>query len=147
MGTPHISKKVDYGLRAMVRLAQNPPGSRMSFRDIAACERIPDEYLAKILRSLVVAELLQSSRGARGGYRLAMPPGKISVLEIIEALDGPVALNQCQTLDGCPESPTCTLNTVFDRAQMAMVNVFRTTSLQNVLPDHPTMPMGCDPLH
>ena len=140
MHGPQMSKKVDYGLRAMVRLGQNPPGLTMNFRDIAACEGIPDSYLAKILRCLVVAELVKSIRGAGGGYRLAKPPGQISILAIMEAIDGPIALNDCQTEPGCPQMGGCTLHGVFDRAQSAMLEVFKTSSLASVLPANAAVP-------
>lgn len=142
-----VSRKVDYGLRAMVRLAQNPPGSVMSFRDIAACEGIPDDYLAKIMRSLVVGELVRSTRGPRGGYRLARPPADLTILDVIEAVDGPIAINECLEATGCPKLGACTLHSVFDRAQAAMIDVFRTTLLSDVLPAHGTLPLGREPLH
>ncbi len=120
----------------------------MSFRDVAACEGIPDDYLAKIMRNLVVAELVRSTRGPRGGYRLARPPSDVSILDVIEAVDGPIAINECLERDGnCPKMDGCTLHNVFDRAQAAMLDVFRTTLLSDVLPAHATMPLGCDPLH
>jgi Rrf2 family protein len=143
-----VSRKVDYGLRAMVRLAKNPPGAVMSFRDIAACEGIPDDYLAKIMRSLVVGKLVRSTRGPRGGYRLALPPSELTILDVIEAVEGPIAINACLESDGnCPKLEGCTLHGVFQRAQSAMIDVFRETLLADVLPAHATMPLGCDPLH
>ena len=143
-----VSKKVDYGLRAMVRLAQNPPGAVMSFRDIAACEGIPDDYLAKIMRSLVVGKLVRSTRGARGGYRLARPPADVTILSVIEAVDGAIVISDCLgATSTCPKLDGCTLHSVFDRAQTAMVEVFRQTLLSDVLPAHATLPLGCDTLH
>ena len=89
-----FSKRADYALMAMKHLAINPT-RHASARSIAQCYRIPLELLAKILQRLVRKGLLRSRHGIRGGYELARKPSAISVLEVIQAIDGPLSLTTC----------------------------------------------------
>ena len=104
-----LSRKADYALRAVKHLASLPGGRRGSINAIAVAEAVPREFLAKILKDLTRGGILTSFQGAAGGYRLAAPPGQISFLDVIEAVDGPVHLNLC-TEDGdiaCDQAGTC----------------------------------------
>src|SRR5437870_10519187 len=88
-----ISRKIDYGLRAMIHLAGLPAGRIASLQDLSVPLHLPREFLAKILKILTPQGLVRSSRGAHGGYQLARPPRDLSSLQVIEALAGPVQLN------------------------------------------------------
>src|SRR5258708_10005020 len=90
-----VSRKIDYGLRAMIHLAGLPAGKIASLQDLATTLHLPREFLAKILKILTAKGLVRSSRGAHGGYQLARPPHHISFLEGIETVEGPVQLNVC----------------------------------------------------
>jgi len=128
-----ISRKIDYALRAVISMAEQADGSLVSFRQIAAIEAIPKDFLAKILRQLVEAGVVSSTRGARGGYCLARPASQISFLEVIEAVDGPIVLNLCLGENSpCDMSCDCSMLDVWRRAQAAMLDVFRTTSIADV---------------
>ena len=112
-----ISRRIEYGLRAMVCLAAQPEGRVMPFREIARRMNVPQDFLAKILKQLVTRQLAVSTRGARG-----VPAGRaareIPFLEVIEAVEGPVVVNLCQ--DGprsCRLSRGCTLYGVWKRGQ------------------------------
>lgn len=83
-----ISKKADYALRAMAMLAAIPPERSLQAQALAEAGRIPIKFLEQILLALKKAGLLQSKRGAGGGYRLERPSRLISVAEVIEAVDG-----------------------------------------------------------
>src|SRR3954463_4320704 len=105
-----ISRKIDYGLRAMIHLAGLPVGKVASLQDLAVTLHLPREFLAKILKILTDRGLVRSTRGAHGGYQLARPPRNISFLEVIEAVEGPVQLNVClDHKDRCDVSAGCTL--------------------------------------
>lgn len=95
-----FSKKADYALMAMKHLAIGP-ARHASARSIAQRYRIPLELMAKILQSLVRTGLLRSRHGIRGGYELARTPSAISVLEVIQAIDGPLSLTSCSETDHC----------------------------------------------
>ncbi len=90
-----ITRQADYAVRAMVYLAQLEPDKRAATGKIAQEKSIPPSFLAKIVSQLSVAGLLQTSRGARGGVSLAKPAEAISLLDVVEAIDGPILLNDC----------------------------------------------------
>jgi FeS assembly SUF system regulator len=89
-----LSRLADYGIVLMTHLARQP-GRQQATPEIAAATAVPQPMASKILKALARAELLASHRGAHGGYGLARDASEISVAEIIEALDGPIALTQC----------------------------------------------------
>lgn len=129
-----ISKRVEYALRAVIYLASLPPGCVESFRDIAEQQKVPKDFLAKILRSLVDAGVLRSVRGSAGGFALQMDPRQISFLDVIVATEGPIALNDCCAAgEGCVRMGTCSMETVWRRAEQAMLEVFRQTYISDVM--------------
>ena len=88
-----ISSKGDYGLRALVDLAQHyEAGAPVQVKDIARRQMIPEEYLGQLMVGLRRAGLVHSVRGAAGGYLLARPPAEITVAQVVETLEGPLAL-------------------------------------------------------
>jgi Rrf2 family protein len=106
-----LSKKADYALIAMKHLAVR--GDRgfqasVSAREIAEQYDIPIELMAKVLQRLVRKGLLVSHQGTRGGYRLARTPVQISVADVIQAIEGPVAVTACRTDEGeCEQFSKC----------------------------------------
>ena len=129
-----ISRRIEYGLRAMVCLAAQPEGRAMPFREIARRMNVPQDFLAKILKQLVTRQLAVSTRGARGGYMLGRPARDISFLDVIEAVEGPVVVNLCQDgqHDSCRLSRGCTLYGVWKRGQEKMLDVYRTATLDQL---------------
>ena len=125
-----ISRKIDYGLRAMIYLASIPSDSVIPFREIARHMDVPEDFLAKILKTLVDQGLVRSTRGPHGGYALARTATEVSFLDVIEAVEGPVALNVC--LDGedaCGHSTACTMVQVWREGQERMLDVYRQAKL------------------
>ncbi len=128
-----ISRKIDYGLRAMIYLASIPQDAVVPFREIARQMDVPEDFLAKILKTLVDQGLVRSTRGPHGGYALARAPAAISFLDVIEAVEGPVALNVC--LDGedaCGHSTSCTMVQVWKQGQERMLDVYRQARLADL---------------
>ena len=119
-----ITRKSDYGLRAMVELARRFGEAPVSIGEIAASQGIPDPFLEKIMQELKGAGLIRATHGRGGGYSLRRPPEAISVKEVIEALEGPVALVncldaslRCEIERGCPTSAFwAIINERFERA-------------------------------
>ncbi|OGF55472.1 MAG: hypothetical protein A2Z21_06645 [Candidatus Fraserbacteria bacterium RBG_16_55_9] len=106
-----ITRKSDYGLRAMCELAKSHGRSPISITEVAAAQGIPDPFLEKIMQELKSAGLIAATHGRGGGYSLERAPNQISVREVIEALEGPMALVtcldpalKCMIEDGCPTS-------------------------------------------
>src|SRR4030066_1278696 len=90
-----ITRQADYAMRAVLYLSKLGSDRRAATSQIAEEQHIPPSFLAKIVSQLSVAGLLQTSRGARGGVSLAPPPGAITLLDVVEAIDGPILLNEC----------------------------------------------------
>jgi Rrf2 family iron-sulfur cluster assembly transcriptional regulator len=109
-----ISRKSDYALRAVLYIARQTNDARSSINAIAESERVPRDFLAKILKELTRAEILRSYQGVHGGYQLSRPAAQINILDVIEAMDGPLGLNlcvrgeqgcDCDRIDRCPMHP------------------------------------------
>lgn len=129
-----ITRQADYAMRAVAYLTELGPDRRAATSQIAEDRQIPPSFLAKIVSQLSVAGLLQTSRGARGGVSLARSPEEISFLEVVEAIDGPILINEC-VLDksACVFGETCPLRPVFCDAQADLVNRLETTSFDSVI--------------
>ncbi len=129
-----ITRQADYALRAMLYLARLEPTERAATSQIAEIQRIPPSFLAKIISQLSIAGLIHTSRGARGGVSLARQPESISILEVVEAIDGPIALNECTVSKGaCPFGEDCPLRPIWCGSQEELVERLRTTTFAQVL--------------
>ncbi len=111
-----VTRKSDYGLRALFTLARYFGQEPVSIGQIASEQRIPDPFLEKIMQELREAGLIEATHGRGGGYLLKRRPSLISVWEVVQALDGPIALVhcldpnlKCAIEDGCPTSSLWTL--------------------------------------
>lgn len=109
-------------------------GDRAPTAIIAERQRIPLPFLAKIVSQLVVRGILEATRGASGGVSLARPAETITMLEIIEAIDGPITINRC-TRDPavCEMSATCPFCEIFTEAQQQLVSQLSHTSLAELV--------------
>jgi Rrf2 family protein len=124
-----ITRQADYAVRAMVYLAQLGPEQRASTSQIAQEKQIPPSFLAKIVSQLSVAGLLQTSRGARGGVSLARSAEDISLLDVVEAIDGPILLNDCVGENGsCSFGDSCPMKPVWCEAQQELVSRLENTN-------------------
>ena len=124
-----ITRQADYAVRAVLYLAQLGPERRAATSQIAQEKQIPPSFLAKIVSQLSVAGLLQTSRGARGGVALARTPEQISVLEVVEAIDGPILLNECVANSGnCVFGDNCSMKPLWCDAQAELVDRLRMTT-------------------
>jgi Rrf2 family protein len=118
-----ITRQADYAVRAMTYLAQLGPDGQAATGKIAQEKRIPPSFLAKIVSQLAVAGLLQTSRGANGGVSLAKPAQDISLLDVVEAIDGPILLNDCvMDASNCYYLEDCPLKLVWCDAQKMLVD-------------------------
>jgi Rrf2 family protein len=124
-----ITRQADYAVRAVTYLAQIGSERRAATSQIAQEQQIPPSFLAKIVSQLSVAGLLQTSRGARGGVSLARDPVAITLLEVVEAIDGPILLNECVGDSGaCIFAEECPMHPIWCEAQLELVSKLRTTN-------------------
>ena len=118
-----ITRQADYALRAVIFLSRLDGDQKASTSAIAEEQKIPPSFLAKIVSQLSLAGLIQTSRGARGGVSLARPAEDISVLDVIEAIDGPVLLNECAgNPNSCPFGENCPLQKIWCDTRQELVS-------------------------
>ena len=131
-----ITKKTEYAIRALVELAAKPD-VRLTANVIAQRQGIPPKYLPQIVAELSQAGLLRSVRGYGGGITLRQPPEKISLLRIVEAIQGKPKLFECQleTIH-CAGNPGCGLQQIYDKALTALQDVFQKTALSDIKIKH-----------
>jgi len=129
-----ITRQADYAVRAVLHLARMNGNQRAATSQVAKEQHIPPSFLAKIISQLSIAGLLHTSRGARGGVTLAREPKTITLLEVIEAIDGPIMLNECVG-DGstCTFDDECPLRPVWCEAQEELVGRLKNTDFQQLL--------------
>ncbi len=101
----NFTRKIDYALVAMMHLGMQPAGQATSAREIASQYNMPLPLLMNILKDLCSGGLIDSTRGARGGYRLAKPADQIRLVDVMEAAEGPVRLTECS--NGLPVIGRC----------------------------------------
>lgn len=125
-----ITRQADYALRATTEIARVPEGERIPTALIASRQKIPLPFLAKIVSQLVVRGILETIRGASGGVNLARPADTITMRDVIEAIDGPIALNRCTREPGvCEHMDTCPFCEIFVEAQETLVKRLEGTTL------------------
>ncbi len=129
-----ITRQADYALRATMEVARMDFGERTPTATIAEAQNIPLPFLAKIVSQLVVRGILEATRGASGGVSLARPADTITMLEVVEAIDGPITINRC-TRDPsvCEFSMTCPFCEIFTDAQQMLVNKLANTTLGDIV--------------
>ncbi len=128
-----ITRQADYAVRAVYHLTKLGSESRAATSQIAEEQHIPPSFLAKIISQLSVAGLLHTSRGARGGVSLARNPEEISLLDVVEAIDGPILLNECVSdSGGCDFSDDCPMRPIWCEAQQDLVEKLQSTSFAKV---------------
>ncbi|MBM4298174.1 MAG: Rrf2 family transcriptional regulator [Deltaproteobacteria bacterium] len=130
MGLMQISRRVDYGLRAVIYLAGQQAEKCCSIGEIAKAQGIPKKFLEKIVQDLLRAELIKSRRGSTGGYQLAKAAEAISFCDVIEAIEGPIAVNACMDHRlGCEQMPRCTMIGVWSEVQNKITEVLSRTTI------------------
>jgi Rrf2 family protein len=132
-----ITRQADYALRAMLYLARLEPAKRAATSQIAEEMRIPPSFLAKIISQLSIAGLIHTSRGARGGVSLARMPEDISMLEVVEAIDGPITMNECTNdPDHCPFGEGCPIHDIWCKTQWELVERLRHSTFAEFVKKH-----------
>jgi Rrf2 family protein len=137
-----ITRQADYAIRAILYLAENEKKGRAPTNLIAEAKHIPPSFLAKIISQLSVAGLVNTSRGARGGVTLARPSSEVTLLEVIEAIDGPISINECALdLSVCQFGKECLVGPVWCRLQEELVTRLREITF-NKLVKESAVPAG-----
>ena len=128
-----ITRSGEYGLRGLVFLSKQPPEKVTLVKEVSKEENIPETFLAKIFQRLSKAGVLRSIRGAKGGFTLRKPAHKITMREIIEALEGPIALNRCLLRKGeCEVEKNCPLHPVWEEMRKHFLEMLESTTMEDL---------------
>ena len=125
-----ISKKAEYGLRAMVHLAENKNKKAISIREISNTEGMPFEFLSKIFADLERAKLAKAKHGANGGYFLARPANKITTADIVSVLEENKKLVNCSL---CSRKKECLTKSVWARVEEALNKTLKSIKLAELI--------------
>ncbi len=129
-----VRQNTDYALRALINLAGRYGRDVVSAKVLAEEEDISYQFACKILQKLQGAKLVKSSMGPKGGYYLSRSPSKVSLLEVIEAVQGPVSLNKCLlSADACKRKPNCPISEKLARLQEYIENFLGGVTLDEFL--------------
>lgn len=127
-----LSQTVEYALRAMCCLASTPDDQALNSETIAQRTKVPRGYLSKVMRDLVVAELVQSQRGPAGGFTLARRPDQVSILDVISAVDPIKRIVRCP-LGNPAHLKLCPLHRRLDDSLGMIEREFARTTLADLL--------------
>jgi len=126
-----ISKLTDYAILVMVELARD--GETLSAHTLAERVRVEVPTASKVLKLLAGSGLLDSFRGASGGYRIARRAGEISVADVIAAIEGPIAMTECSVEEGlCNQEDSCELRGNWQRISLAVADALQKVSLSEM---------------
>lgn len=133
MALMQIPRRVDYGLRAVIYLSNQDPEKCCSIAEIAKQQGMPRKFLEKIIQDLTRGGLIKSKRGSCGGYALARPAEAVSFFDVIQAIEGPLAVNACLDVHlGCDQSPRCTMQGVWSDVQRKITEVLTQTTIADL---------------
>jgi Rrf2 family protein len=128
-----ITRASDYAVRVMIHLAGLPPGSTVRQSVLSQATDVSGHFLSKVLQQLVRSRLVRSQRGSGGGFALAVSASGVSLLDVVEAIEGPVRLNQCiEEGPSCERKSWCPAHQVWAEAQAAIVNVLGAASMASL---------------
>jgi len=136
-----LTKRSDYGLIALRHLAVAGPAGVVTAKEISDTYRIPQPLLAKVLQTLTKSGLLSAEQGARGGYRLAKPANKITALDVVRRIDGPVILTSCSTHNSsCDQDDVCTIKGPLGVVHEEILKLLDSITVADLSQDLPKMP-------
>ena len=128
-----ISTRGRYGLRILLDLALHDNGSPRMIRDIAGSQRISEKYISRLIIDLRRAGMVKSIRGSRGGYRIARYPKNLTVLDVIEVMEGPVSIIDCVTTESCDRQRGCAVRSIWCDMNNQIRSALAAVTLQDVI--------------
>jgi len=128
-----LTRAADYAVRVMIHLAGLPPGTRVSRSELSTSAECPEQFLCKVLQSLTRAGLIVSRRGNTGGFELEERHRRASLLDVVQAIEGPTHLNVCLNRDhGCSRQAWCPAHDVWSEAQRALSDVLGNATISDM---------------
>lgn len=128
-----LTRKGEYAIRGIVYLASRPTDQVCLLSDIAAAVDVPPTFLAKIFQQFSKIGLVKSYRGTGGGFILGRDPDKITLLDVVEAVEGPIIPNRCVISAGeCPRDASCNVHPVWVRVQDQVRGILSNVTLEEL---------------
>lgn len=128
-----LTRKGDYAIRGIVYLARQPLDSIALLSEIATAVQVPQTFLAKIFQQFSKSGIVKSYRGTGGGFVLARPPEQITLLEVVEIIEGPIMPNRCVAGPGsCDQDSTCTVHPVWMQVQQQLRQLLAAVTLKDL---------------
>ncbi len=137
----NITAKSKYAVRALVELAQRTGDSPVPLVALAHAREVPTQFLEQLFAALRRAGVLQSHRGVNGGFTFQRPPDQVTVLHVVEILDGPIEPALCTTSEACERRSICSVGDVWVQAKVAVEEVLAGVTIQD-LADRETAQSG-----
>ena len=129
-----ISTKGRYGLRILIDLATHDPQKPRAIKDIAQSQQISEKYISRLVIDLRRARMIRSVRGFNGGFHLSRDPKEITLLEVLEVMDGPLAIVSCvDKPEKCPRSRACGVQGVWSALNGQIRDLMRNITLEDIL--------------
>jgi Rrf2 family transcriptional regulator, iron-sulfur cluster assembly transcription factor len=128
-----LTRKGDYAIRGIIYLASQPPNKISLLSEIAAAVDVPQTFLAKIFQQFSKTGIVKSFRGTGGGFLLASLPEEITLLQVVEAVEGPILPNRCVLKAGeCERDVTCTVHPVWHQVQQKVRGILSNITLKDL---------------
>jgi Rrf2 family protein len=125
-----ITRATDYAVRIMIHLAALPEDTRVAAPELARGIQAPEAFVSKVLQQLVQRGMVTSHRGSGGGFQLAVVPESVSLLDVVEMVEGPLQINLCLAGEAsCDRSSWCGAHPIWNEAQAALKNVLASASI------------------
>jgi Rrf2 family iron-sulfur cluster assembly transcriptional regulator len=121
-----ITRATEYAIRGILYLCSQPKGSVCLLNEISERQQIPPSFLSKVFQNLSRAGIVSSSRGTGGGFTLGKDPSEITLLDVLEAIEGPISLNVCLTNgSACENQPNCAVHPIWCEVQDRMIEAMK----------------------
>ena len=131
-----LSSRAELAVKVMLVLAEHDDGQTLPLAEVCRLRGLPRDNTARIFGMLVRAELVEAVRGRHGGYRLVKPASEISLLDVMEAVDGPLAINFCQYHPPRCDNVDCPVRPVWDEIQQTIRSVLSARTLDQLVCNH-----------
>ena len=129
-----ISTKGRYGLRILIDRAMHDPGKPRMLRDIAESQQISEKYISRLVIDLRRAKLVRSVRGVNGGFHLAKRPDEITLLEVLETMEGPLSVVECvRSPEKCKRQTLCPARSIWTQLNEGIRELTRNITLDDIL--------------
>lgn len=131
-----LTRKGEYAIRGIVFLAKQPVGKIILVSEIAEATGVSQTFLAKIFQSFAKLGLVNSFRGTGGGFILGRPAARITLRQVVEAVEGPIIPNRCLSADGnCSRETECTVHPVWKKIQGEVASILDAVTLEDLAKD------------